>query len=130
MLALEISAPSDDPRQRSQAVVQVIDMLDLYQAELARILGLQCSDIGELVNAQKLLQTDSNAWLQAERLIRFYRLLYTQKNGDAVAMRHWLRRMNPLFQQTPHLMLVDEDRLMELIGFLQAGEADLYHLGV
>lgn len=42
-------------------------------------------------------------------------------------MRHWLRRMNPQFQQTPHLMLVDEGRLMELIGFLQTGDVDLRH---
>jgi hypothetical protein len=130
MTAIEISAPSDDPRQRTQAVLQVIDMLDLYQAELARILGLQCGDIGQLANAQKLLQADSTAWVQAERLIRFYRLLYVHTNGDGVAMRHWLRRMNSQFQQTPHLMLVDEDRLMELINFLQAaGVADLNHSG-
>jgi hypothetical protein len=45
-------------------------------------------------------------------------------------MRHWLRRVNSQFQQTPHLMLVDEDRLMELINFLQAaGVADLNHSG-
>ncbi len=100
-------------------------MLDLYQAELARILGLQCGDIGELANAQKLLQADSSAWVQAERLIRFYRLLYRYKNGDGVAMRHWLRRMNPRFQQTPHLMLVDEDRLMELLDFLHSEDANL-----
>jgi hypothetical protein len=126
-MVLEIDAPSDDPRQRSQAVVQVIDMLDLYQAELARILGLQCSDIGELVNAQKLLQPESAAWKQAERLIIFYRLLYLYKKGDGVAMRHWLRRMNPHFKQTPHLMLVDENRLLELIDSLQAVVVDLHH---
>ena len=81
------------------------------------------------MNAQKLLQVDSNAWIQAERLTRFYRLLYTRKNGDGVAMRHWLRRMNSRFQQTPHLMLVDEGRLMELIDFLQTGDVDLHHSG-
>ncbi len=119
MLAIEITAPSDDPRQRTQAVLQVIDMLDLYQAELARILGLQCGDIGELANTQTLLQPGSNAWIQAERLICFYRLLFRYKDGDGVAMRHWLRRTNPRFQQTPHLMLVDEGRLLELMAFLE-----------
>ena len=117
--AIEVSAASDDPRQRTQAVVQVIDMLDLFQAELARILGLKCSDIGELVNAQKFLQPDSIAWTRAEELIRFYRLLYRYKKGDGVAMRHWLRRINPQFQQTPHLMLVDEDRILELLAVLK-----------
>lgn len=61
MEAIEVSAPSDDQRQRTQGVLQVIDMLDLYQAELARIPGLQCGDIGELANVQKLLQPDTSA---------------------------------------------------------------------
>lgn len=119
-MILEIPEIPSDARKLTQAVIQVVDMLDLYQAELARILHLQCADIGQLANAQKLLIVDTQAWDLACKFIHFYQLLYLYKNADGVAMRHWLRRRNKTFEQTPHLMLVDEDRLTDLISSLRA----------
>ena len=95
-------------------------MLDLYQAELARILHLQCSDIGQLANAQKLLVTDTEAWVKARNFVYFYQLLYQKQQANGVAMRHWLRRRHETFEQTPHLMLVDEGRLTDLISHLES----------
>jgi hypothetical protein len=96
-------------------------MLDLYQAELARILHLQCTDIGRLANGQALLQPGTTAWEQARDFIKFYGFLYEHHAANGVAMRNWLRRRHKAFGQTPHLMLVDEYRLQELIGHLQEG---------
>jgi len=101
-------------------VIQVVDMLDLYHAELARILHLQCSDIGRLANAQTLLIPASEAWGRACDFVHFYQLLYQHQQANGVAMRHWLRRLHPRFAQTPHLMLIDENRLHELVDYLDS----------
>ena len=119
-MILEIPEIPTDARKLTQAVIQVVDMLDLYQAELARILHLQCSDIGQLANAQKPLVAGSDAWDKARNFIYFYQLLYKKHQANGVSMRHWLRRRHDSFDQTPHLMLVDDDRLMDLILYLKS----------
>jgi hypothetical protein len=121
-VVVEISEIPQDARKLTQAVIQVVDMLDLYQAELARILHLQCSDIGLLANAQELLVPGSEAWDLAGQFVRFYRLLYRHRQADGIAMRHWLRRRHDAFGETPHLLLVDEDRLDDLIEYLQTSK--------
>ncbi len=116
---LEIAEIPDQARELTQAVIQVVDMLDLYQAELARILHLQCSDIGRLANAQSVLEKGTTSWNCAIEFIQLYQLMYQRLQADGVAMRHWLRRHHEEFNQTPHLMLVDEGRLSELVHYLK-----------
>jgi len=48
-------------------------MLNLYQAELARILRLQCADIGQLGNEQAVLESDTEALVQVLKFLQFYR---------------------------------------------------------
>ena len=119
-MVLNIPVVSDDARRLAQSVIQVVAMLDLYQAELARILHLQCPDIGRLTNGQALLEPGTVAWSQAVKLVHFYQLLYQRFDANGVAMRNWLRRQHASFGQTPHLMLVDEGRLQALIECLQS----------
>ena len=40
-------------------------------------------------------------------------------NGDGVAMRHWLRVENRTLKGVPHLLMVDDDRLAELVSFVE-----------
>ena len=61
-MVFEIKTAVDDPRSLPLSVLQIIALLDLYQAELARILHLRCSDIGELAAAQRYLEPDTEAW--------------------------------------------------------------------
>jgi hypothetical protein len=86
-MVFEISTAADDARGLTRSVLQIVALLDLYQAELARILHLRCSDIGELASAQRFLGPGTVAWEQALLLLRFYRALYARTNGDGVAMR-------------------------------------------
>ena len=118
-MVFEILPDSSKPRQLTQSVLQITAMLDMYQAELARVLQLQCSDIGELSAAQRCLDRDSPAWEQAQLFVRFYQLLYNRMSGDGVAMRHWLRRQHAVLGNTPHLLIVDEGRLAEVVSYLQ-----------
>jgi hypothetical protein len=63
-MVLQIKQVVDDPRELTQAVLQITTMLDMFQAELARVLEVNCGDIGQLSCAQKLLEQDSH-WQQA-----------------------------------------------------------------
>ena len=95
-------------------------MLDLYQAELARILHLQCADISAFCNAQTRLDPHTDSWQRSHHFIHLYQLLHRRLAADGVQMRHWLRRQHPHFGKTPQLMLVDEERLDELLEYLQS----------
>lgn len=119
-MALEIPTISDDAGKLTQSLVQVMQVLDLYQAEVARILKLQCGDVDRLSQGHEFLQLHSSPWKLTKEFIRFYQLLYQYHQGQGVAMRNWLRRRHVEFDQTPHLMLVDEGRLQEISAWLEA----------
>lgn len=109
----------EDPRRLTQAVLQIVAMLDLFQAELARVLHLKCGDIGELAAARRCLEPGSAAWDQAQLLVRCYRALFDRMHGDGVAMRHWLRVPQPGLDGVPHLLIVDDDRLRAVVDYLE-----------
>ena len=122
-MVFDITDDTSDPRRLTQSVLQVVALLDMYQAELARVLRLKCGDIGELASAQCCLVTGTEAWEQALLFVRFYRLLYDRMRGDGIAMRHWLRVENVALGGVPHLMIVDENRLAEVVSYLENAEA-------
>lgn len=121
-MVFEITDDTSDPRRLTQSVLQVIDLLDMYQAELARVLCLKCGDIGELAAARRCLVTGTGSWEQALLFVRFYRLLYDRMRGDGIAMRHWLRVENVALGGVPHLMIVDENRLAQVVSYLEHTE--------
>lgn len=120
-MVFEISQSVDDPRKLTQSVLQIIALLDMYQAELARVLQVNCGDIGELASARQTLQPDTPAWEQALLFVRFYQALFNAMGGDGVAMRHWLRVEHRALGGVPHLLIVDEGRLPDVVMHLEAG---------
>jgi len=119
-LVYQIAETFDEPRRLTQAVLQIVDMLGLYQAELARVLRLKCGDIGRLASARQCLEPATPAWEQAQLLVRCYRALYVVHHGDGVAMRHWLRITEDTLDGVPHLLIVDDDRLADVVACLEA----------
>ena len=117
--ALRLDPHRDDPLKLSRSVVQIMDMLQLYQAEVARILGWRCADVARLAQARTGLTPDTHAWRQACLLVRCYGALYEQYQGDSVAMYHWLHRELPGFDATPHRLLVDEHALAKVVAYLE-----------
>lgn len=93
-------------------------MLGMYQAELARVLGLQCADIGAMASVQKFLEPDSPSWSKAELFIQFYQKLFQRFNGDEVLMVHWLRADLKKFNKSPLLMMVDDGELSVMFDYL------------
>ena len=118
-MVFEIASIPVEPRKLTQTVLQITAMLDLYQAELARVLGIQCGDIGQLASGRRCLQPDTEAWDRATRFVRFYQLLYRQMAGDGVAMRHWLRIEDRQLAAVPHRLIVDEGRLHDVVRSLE-----------
>ena len=117
-MVFKINKPFENERRISQAVIQVIELLGMYHAELARILGQQCGDIGELTSGKRLIKKDSNAWSQAVLFINMYHQLFDYFDGDSVAMYHWMRAHNKQLNGTPHFLIVDEDQLKKIHDYL------------
>ena len=118
----KITTPIDNSRQLTQAALQVITLLGMYQAELARILGLQCSDIGDMTSAKQFIEVDSEAGNKAGLLVRFYNLLYDRYSGDEALMCHWLRRHDDNLSAAPFYLIVDEHKLESVIAFMEEDE--------
>ena len=118
-MVYQIAETFDEPRRLTQVVLQIVDMLGLYQAELARVLRLKCGDIGRLAAAQQSLEPATTAWEQALLLVRCYRALYIVQHGDGVAMRHWLRVPDAMLGGVPHLLIVDDGRLADVVACLE-----------
>jgi len=119
-LVYQIPETYDEPRRLTQAVLQIVEMLGLYQAELARVLRLKCGDIGRLATARQCLEPATPAWVQAQLLVRCYRALYDVQQGDGVAMRHWLHVPDTMLGGVPHLLIVDDGRLADVVACLEA----------
>lgn len=112
-------AGASTPRQLGQAALQAADLLGLYGAELARIIGLRCEDVAALSSGRWLLETDSEAWRRAQQWVSIYDLLYRHHAGDGVAMVHWLHVDLPGQGTSPHRLLVDAADLRPVLNWLQ-----------
>ncbi len=105
------------PERLTPAVLQAAEMLGMYRAELARVLHLKCHDIGEFADIKKYLEPDSQAWRQALSFIRLYQTLFVHMQGDEAAIHHWLRAENKNLAGVPLLLIVDEDKLSQVLDF-------------
>ena len=114
----QITDTGTDPSRLTQSILQIRDLLGLYNAELARILSVQCADVGRLGVAQNYLETDTPAWRQALLLRSTYQRLYDWQQGDGVAMNHWLRKSHPDMSPTPLMLMVDHGGLQTVYDFL------------
>ncbi|HEX19600.1 MAG TPA: hypothetical protein ENG78_02105 [Acidiferrobacteraceae bacterium] len=106
------------PEQLTRAVLQVSEMLGMYRAELARVLGLQCGDIGTLLNDKQYLKPDTEAWQQARSFIDFYQILYKRMDGKEPEICHWLRSDNADLKGVPLLLMVDDGQLPRVRQYL------------
>ena len=73
------------------------DSLGLYRAELARILGLMCSDVGDSLQLDNLLNHNAETSMRAQRFVIFFSRLENLFNHDHIKMVHWFRAENKMF---------------------------------
>ena len=118
VMVFRIENPYGSERKISQSAIQVIELLGMYHAELARILCQQCADIGQLSAGTSCIQKNTEAWHRAVLFIDTYHLLYDLFNADSVAMYHWMRAHNKELDGTPHFLIVDENKLQLVHDYL------------
>jgi hypothetical protein len=114
----KINNPFASERKLSQSVIQITELLGMYNAELARILGQQCEDIGKLNSAKSYIKKDSEGWQQAVLFIEMYHQLFDYFEGDSIAMYHWMRVHNKHLNGTPHFLIVDDGKLQNIHDYL------------
>ena len=119
MHLIKLSDVNHSEKELTQAVLQITQMLGVYHAELARILHVQCSDIGELSNAEKVISKKSIAWVQAEKFLQLYERLYHLHNGDEPLINNWLRKKNKNLNAVPLYLMVDELRIDDVLDVLR-----------
>ena len=109
----------DDPRLLMQRVLQITEILNMYRAELARVLHLRCAEIGEMANGRMNIEPGTVTWQQARLFVRFFELFYNTLADDEVAMCLWLRVNNVELAGTPLLLIVDDDKLVDVVRYLE-----------
>ncbi len=117
-MVFKIVNATENERKLSQSVIQVIELLGMYHAELARILGQQCGDIGKLTSGQTCLKRGTEAWRQASLFVDTYNLLFDSFSGNGIAMYHWMRAHNEELEGTPHFLIVDDGKLGIIYNYL------------
>ena len=118
LMVFKIANPFENERKLSQSVLQVIELLGMYHAELARILGQQCGYIGELTSGKRCINENTDVWDRAVLFIDTYHQLYDYFEGDGVAMYHWMRAHNKHLNGTPHFLIVDGHKLQAIHDYL------------
>jgi len=98
LTVFEIASVPAQPRKLTRCILQITALLDMFQAELARVPGVCCGDIGLLASGRQCLQPATASWSRAAGFVRFYQLLFDR-------------------------MLVDENRMNELLEFLRRSGA-------
>lgn len=113
------------------ALNHACDSLNLYRAELARILGLHCDEVSDSKQLLQLIHTNTDLAHKTQRFLLFFQKLearFGQENGtaaDSVEMVHWFRRHHPFLNTTPLLAMVDEGRLEDVILALESSDLAL-----
>ncbi len=114
----KLNQPFLSPRTITQAFLQAGFCLNMYNAELARILELKCDDIGLINSAQLLLEPGTKAYQNAVLFIKMYQALFDKFNGNAIAMYRWLHRKQKYLDNSPHLLIVDEHKIALIVDYL------------
>ena len=114
----KLDKPFLSPRTITQSVLQAGFCLNMYQAELARILEFKCKDIGLINSAQLLLKPGTRAYHQAILFIMMYQALFDKFNGNAIAMYRWLHRKQKDLDNSPHLLMIDEHKIALIVEHL------------
>ncbi len=118
MHLIKLADVNHSEKALTQAVLQITQMLGIYHAELARILRVQCADIGQLANAESVIKKNTQAWIQAEKYIILYGALYDFLNGNEALMNNWLRKNNQALNAVPLYVMVDELRIDDVLAIL------------
>jgi len=104
----------------TMAVVQAAQLLDLYNAEIASILGLKCADIVEMHNSERVIPPASQQGNKARSFITLFNMLDTNHHSNQDAMSNWLRHKQEGLHDTPLSIIVDQDNIESIVSYLRS----------
>jgi len=118
MHLIKVAQVRGSEKKLTQAVLQITQMLGIYNAELARILHLKCADIGAFSTVHKNIQVNTAAWAWAIKYVEMYEGLYYLCAGNEIKMHNWLRKKHKHLQAIPLYLMVDEQKINQVIDVL------------
>ncbi|VAW68651.1 hypothetical protein MNBD_GAMMA09-2066 [hydrothermal vent metagenome] len=119
MHLIRLQDVNQSEKKLTLAVLQITQMLGIYHAELARILHLQCADIGELSNSRQNIEAGTDAWRSGVEYIELYEALYRRYDGNEIQIHHWLRKKSKGMPLAPLYMMVDELEITTVLELLK-----------
>ena len=121
-MVFEITKIEQSEKRFTVQVLQITEMLNIYHAELARVLGLRCADIAALANGQLFIQKGTKAWVQGQMYVELYQCLYKSLNADEVQMNHWLRKKHHGLDDSALILMVDKGQLDQVLEYVKNNE--------
>jgi DNA-binding CsgD family transcriptional regulator len=117
-------APQPD-RVLTEAVIRVARLLELNQAELARILGVSGASVSRLINRTRLIDPASKEGELALLLVRAYRSLDALVGGDKEQRLAWLRSNNRILNARPAELLKTITGLVNTVAYFESARVRL-----
>ena len=119
MHLIKLTEVNQSEKSLTQAILQISQMLGIYNAELASLLGLRCSDIADFSASKKTLRINTLVWKRGELLVSLFECLYAHCQGAEACMHNWLRREHAGLQATPLYLMVDEKKIESVFDALK-----------
>ncbi|MBV1774574.1 DUF2384 domain-containing protein [Burkholderiaceae bacterium DAT-1] len=85
----------------TKALLNTAKKLDLNQAQLSRILGVDPSTVSRMARGASTLRSTGKEWDAATTLIRIYRSLGGLLDGNESLMLGWFQSLNHDFGKSP-----------------------------
>ncbi len=109
----------ENKNELTAAVIQAAQHLNLYNSEIAAILGLKCADIVEILNAERMIYPETQQGDKALSFIALFNVLDDRHQSNQVSMSHWLRHKQEGLLDTPLSIIVDHDDLDSIVEYLR-----------
>ena len=96
------------------------EQLQLYRAELARILGLHCDDVSDNEQLEILIENSQPIRHQAERFVLMYRLIEEYCTEQQTNPANWFRQSRSSLGTSAFYAVIDQHRLEDVIMLLKS----------
>jgi uncharacterized protein (DUF2384 family) len=108
------------------AALKAAELLDLSQAQLARVIGIDPSTLSRRISGDRGLDEGTKEYEAALLWIRLFRSLHAIVGGHDASARAWLSSPNLAFAgQRPRDLIDSTEGLVRVVQYLDAHRAKL-----
>lgn len=109
----------------TKALLRSAELLDLSNAELAKVLGISDSSVSRLLANERQIDPASKEGELALLLVRLYRSLDAVVGGDDEQRWAWLRSNNRSLNGAPAALIGSATGLVNTVAYLDSARATL-----